>query len=115
MSEQLTRVDGEKKPAATVTETFVNSVSTFHFRCGDFAEFCELLDLKADKYGEEKWRLFTILVDTLNKFDLLSLTKIVEAGSPKQESLGGGKPQALVEPPDLTEPPPPESSSEPSP
>ncbi len=102
----------DQSSARTVTETFVNAVSTVYLRCnGDFSTFCELLDLKADKYGQEKWRLFNELLDQFNNFDLLTLTKIVELGSPNSEEPGGVEPQALVETPSLTEPPPPTESS----
>lgn len=71
----------EQSPAREVSETFVNSVSTVHLRCnGDFDQFCQLLDLKADEYGLEKWRVFNQLVEQLNNCDLLTLTQIVEAG-----------------------------------
>lgn len=78
----------EQSPARDITEAFVNTVSTLYLRCdGDFAQFCNLLDLKADKYSSEKWRLFNHLVEQLNNFDLQTLTKIVEAGSLKSEPL----------------------------
>jgi len=44
----------ERSPARIITEIFVNSVSTVHSRT-NFEEFCELLDVKADEYAQEKW------------------------------------------------------------
>src|SRR4028118_1340399 len=116
MTDQTTRNDYipgyiEQSPARILTESFVNSVSTVYSRC-DFEKFCELLDLKADNYGVHKWKLFNALAECLNNFDLLTLTKIVEVGSPKLEAPVRSEPQALVEPPPLAEPPPPESSNE---
>jgi hypothetical protein len=115
MTEQPTKDDRtpcyiEKSPARILTEAFVNSVSTVYSRY-DYEKFCELLDLKPDKYGAEKWRLFNALAECLNNFDLLTLTKIVETGSPKLEAAVRSEPQALVEPPPLVEPPSPESSN----
>jgi hypothetical protein len=103
----------EKSPARIATETFVNAVSTVYLRCdGDFVKFCSLLDLKADKYGREKWRLFNELIEQLNNFDLPTLARIVEAGSPKLEPPVSLEPLALVVPPPLAEPPPAASSHE---
>ncbi len=108
--------DPEKSPAGELTETFVNAVSTTYLRCEyDFVKFCELLDLKADKYGQEKWRLFNELVERLNNLDLQTLKKIVAVGFPTSELPVDGKPPASVEPPPLVEPPPPASSNETSP
>lgn len=77
----------EKTPARIAGETFVNAVSTVYLRCnGDFDQFCSLLNLKADKYAQEKWRLFNELVERLNSFDMLTLTRIVEVGSPNSEA-----------------------------
>ncbi len=78
----------EKSPARDIAEAFVNTVSTVYLRCdGDFAQFCNLLDLKPDKYSSAKWRLFNRLVEQLNNFDLQTLTKIVEAGALNSELL----------------------------
>jgi hypothetical protein len=115
MTEQPTTEDStpchiERSSARIATETFVNAVSTVHLRC-DFAKFCELLDLKADEYSQEKWRLFNELMQRLNDFDLLTLTKIVEAGYPNSEQSVLLKPQAFVEPSPVAEP----SSNEASP
>lgn len=86
----------EQSPARDIAEAFVNTVSTLYLRCdGDFAQFCNLLDLKADKYTSEKWRLFNHLVEQLNNFDLQTLTKIVEVGSVKSESLADSKNNSL--------------------
>ena len=101
----------ERSPARVVPEIFVNSVSTVHSR-SNFDNFCELLDLKADEYAQQKWRLVNDLVALLNHLDLLTLTKIIEAGSPNLELSMQSEPQGLVDPPPLTEPPTPESSSE---
>lgn len=101
----------ERSPARIVTEIFVNSVSTVHSRT-NFEEFCELLDVKADEYAQEKWRLLNELVGLLNNLDLLTLTKIIEAGSPNLELSMQSEAQGLVDPPPLAEPPPPESSNE---
>lgn len=82
----------EKTPARIASETFVNAVSTVYLRCnGDFDQFCSLLNLKADKYGQEKWRLFNELIERLNSFDMPTLTKIVEVGSPNSEAAALGK------------------------
>lgn len=106
----------EKSPARNATETFVNAVSTVYLRCdGDFVKFCSLLDLKSDKYSQEKWRLFNELIEQLNNFDLQTLARIVEVGSPNLELPAPLEPQALVEPPPIAEPPPPKSSNEISP
>ncbi|GAB4198960.1 MAG: hypothetical protein Fur006_49230 [Coleofasciculaceae cyanobacterium] len=72
----------EKTPARITSETFVNAVSTVYLRCnGDFDQFCSLLNLKADKYGQEKWRLFNELIERINSFDMPTLTRIIEMGS----------------------------------
>jgi hypothetical protein len=79
----------EKTSARIASETFVNAVSTVYLRCdGDFDQFCSLLNLKADKYGQEKWRLFNELIERLNSFDMPTLTRIVEVGSPNLEASG---------------------------
>ncbi len=105
----------EESPARTVAETFVNAVSTAYLRCDrDFVKFCELLGLKADEYGQEKWLLFNQSIKLLNKFDLLTLTQIVELGLPRAESSVPIQPKALVEPP-LEASSAPESSNDISP
>jgi hypothetical protein len=76
----------EKTSARIASETFVNAVSTVYLR--DFDQFCSLLNLKADKYGQEKWRLFNELIERLNSFDMPTLTRIVEVGSPNLEASG---------------------------
>jgi hypothetical protein len=101
----------ERSPARIVTEIFVNSVSTVHSRT-NFEEFCELLDVKADEYAQEKWRLLNELVGLLNNLDLLTLAKVIEVGSPNLELSVQSKPQELLDTPPLTEPPTPESSNE---
>jgi len=101
----------ERSPARIVTEIFINSVSTVSSR-SNFEEFCKLLDVKADKYAEEKWRLFNELVALLNNLDLLTLTKIIEAGSPNLELSVQSEEQGLIEPPPLAEPPSPEASND---
>lgn len=101
----------ERSPGRVVTETFVNSISTVHSR-SNFEEFCKLLDVKADEYAEEKWRLLNELVALLNKFDLLTLTKIIEAGSPNLELSIQSEEQGLIDPPPLAEPPSPEASND---
>ena len=82
----------EKTPARIASEKFVNAVSTVYLRCnGDFDQFCSLLNLKADKYGQEKWRLFNELIERINSFDMPTLTKIVEVGSPNVEAPVSGE------------------------
>jgi hypothetical protein len=82
----------EKTSARITSETFVNAVSTVYLRCnGDFDQFCSLLNLKADKYGQEKWRLFNELIERINSFDMPTLTRIIEMGSPNAEEPVPGK------------------------
>jgi len=101
----------ERSPARIVTEIFINSVSTVSSR-SNFEEFCKLLDVKADDYAEEKWRLLNELVALLNNLDLLTLTKIIEAGSPNLELSVQSEEQGFIEPPPLAEPPSPEASND---
>lgn len=92
----------EKSPARDIAEAFVNTISTVYLRCdGDFAQFCNLLDLNPDKYSAEKWRLLNRLVEQLNNFDLQTLTKIVEVGSLKSERLTESENPKLWKPQDL--------------
>ena len=68
--------------------------------------------MKADEYAQQKWRLVNDLVALLNHLDLLTLTKIIEAGSPNLELSVQSEEQGLIEPPPLAEPPSPEASND---
>ncbi len=62
------------------TKLVVEALGGFHWRC-DYLKFCEVLGFEPSDYAEDKYREFQELISYLNKFDLQSITKIVQEGT----------------------------------
>jgi hypothetical protein len=62
------------------TKLVVEALGGFHWRC-DYLKFCEILDFEPSDYAEQKYQEFQELISYLNKFDLQSITKIVQEGT----------------------------------
>ncbi len=65
------------------TKLVVEALGSFHWRC-DYIKFCEVLGFEPSDYAEEKYSEFQELISNMNKFDLESMTKLVQEGG------GGG-------------------------
>ncbi len=61
------------------TKLVVEALGGFHWR-GDYFKFCEVLGFEPGEYAEEKYSQFQELISNLNKFDLQSISKIVQEG-----------------------------------
>jgi hypothetical protein len=62
------------------TKLVVEALGGFHWRC-DYLKFCEILGFEPSDYAEQKYQEFQELISYLNKFDLPSITKIVQEGT----------------------------------
>ncbi len=62
------------------TKLVVEALGGFHWRC-DYFKFCEILGFEPSDYAEQKYQEFQELISYLNKFDLPSITKIVQEGT----------------------------------
>jgi hypothetical protein len=47
-------------------------------------KFCELLELEADDYADQKYQAFQELVERLNEFDAETLAKMIDWGNPQR-------------------------------
>jgi hypothetical protein len=59
------------------TRLVVEALGGFHWRC-DYLKFCEVLGFEPGDYAEEKYSQFQELISNLNKFDLQSISKLVQ-------------------------------------
>lgn len=74
----------KKKSSAEMTaQSFVEGIQAFHWKA-DFVKFCEVLDIEASDYADQKYRAFQELVERLNEFDSQTLDKMIDWGNPKK-------------------------------
>ena len=70
----------QKSPAEEATaQSFVEGIQAFHWKA-DFVKFCQVLELDADDYADQKYRAFQELVERLNEFDTETLAKMIQSG-----------------------------------
>jgi hypothetical protein len=62
------------------TKLVIEALGGFHWRC-DYLKFCEVLGFEPSDYAEEKYTQFQELISNINKFDLQSMTKLVQEGA----------------------------------
>jgi hypothetical protein len=85
---RYTRDDGtpfnkQKSPAEATAQSFVEGIQAFHWKA-DFVKFCELLELEADDYADQKYQAFQELVERLNEFDVDTLARMIDWGNPQR-------------------------------
>jgi hypothetical protein len=63
------------------TKLVVEALGGFYWRgdC-DYIKFCEVVGFEPSKEAEEKYSQLQALINNLNKFDLQSITKLVQKG-----------------------------------
>lgn len=71
-----------KSQSEIIAQSFLDGIQGFHWKA-DFVKFCEILELDADNYAEQKYRAFQELVECLNEFDPEVLAKMIDWGNPK--------------------------------
>ena len=76
----------KKPPAETTVQFFVEGIQTFHWKA-DFIKFCQVLELEADDYADQKYQAFQELVEQLNEFDAETLDKMIDWENPKRNPL----------------------------
>ena len=85
---RYTRDDGspfnkQKSSAEMTAQSFLEGIQGFHWKA-DYVKFCEVLEIEADNYADQKYRAFQELVERLNEFDTEALAKMIECGNPKK-------------------------------
>jgi hypothetical protein len=85
---RYTRDDGspfnkQKSSAELAAQSFLEGIQGFHWKA-DYVKFCEVLEIEADNYADQKYRAFQELVERLNEFDTEALAKMIECGNPKK-------------------------------
>ena len=85
---RYTRDDGspfnkQKSSAELAAQSFLEGIQGFHWKA-DYVKFCEVLEIEADNYADQKYRAFQELVERLNEFDTEALAKMLECGNPKK-------------------------------
>jgi len=73
----------QKSPAELTAQFFLEGIQGFHWKA-DYVKFCEVLEIEADNYADQKYRAFQELVERLNEFDSEALAKMIECGNPKK-------------------------------
>ena len=72
-----------KSSAEDIVQFFVEGIQGFHWKA-DFVKFCELLEIEADDYADQKYQAFQELVERLNEFDAETLAKMIDWGNPQR-------------------------------
>jgi hypothetical protein len=67
----------QKSPAEATAQSFVEGIQAFHWKA-DFVKFCQVLELEADDYADQKYQAFQELVERLNEFDAEMLAKMID-------------------------------------
>ena len=73
----------QKSSSEMTAQSFLEGIQGFHWKA-DFVKFCELLELEADDYADQKYQAFQELVERLNEFDAEMLAKMIDWGNPKK-------------------------------
>jgi len=67
----------QKSPAEATAQSFVEGIQAFYWKA-DFVKFCQVLELEADDYADQKYQAFQELVERLNEFDAEMLAKMID-------------------------------------
>jgi len=73
----------QKSPAEATAQSFVEGIQACHWKA-DFVKFCQVLELEADDYADQKYQAFQELVERLNEFDAETLAKMIDWGNPQR-------------------------------
>ena len=75
----------EQKPSTEkTTQSFVEGIQGFHWKA-DFVKFCEVLELDADDYADQRYQAFQEFVERLNDFDVETLAKMIDWENPRSQ------------------------------
>jgi hypothetical protein len=73
----------QKSSGEITAQSFLEGIQAFHWKA-DYLKFCELLELEANDYADQKYRAFQELVERLNEFDTEVLGKMMDWGNPRR-------------------------------
>ena len=65
-----------------IAEKFASAIGEFNWKI-DYFKFCELLELEPGEYADEQYRYFQQLAESLTRFNVESLAKMIDAGVEK--------------------------------
>lgn len=65
-----------------IAEKFASAIGEFNWKI-DYFKFCELLELEPGDYADEQYRYFQQLAESLTRFNVESLAKMIDAGVEK--------------------------------
>ncbi|MEH2151730.1 hypothetical protein [Nostoc sp.] len=65
-----------------IAEKFASAIGEFNWKI-DYFKFCELLELEPGEYADEQYRYFQQLAESLTRFNVDCLAKMIDAGVEK--------------------------------